>query len=106
MNFDEMFKDLIAPRKSVTIGKHTFYARPMSVKEYIDHIMNPEKADRDELTIMRCIEDEHGKPVFESIDQVKQLYTVARSELIGLVSQVSIVMELPELEKKSETTPS
>ncbi|WP_034455776.1 hypothetical protein [Buttiauxella noackiae] len=106
MNFDEMFKDLISPRKSVTIGKHVFYARPMTVKEYIDHIMNPEKSDRDELTILRCIQDEQGKPIFSDIEQVKQLYTVSRSELIGLVSQVSIVMELPELEKKSETTPS
>lgn len=106
MNTDKMMLDLCPPRKSITMGEHTFYARPMMMKEYIDHITNPNKEDRDELTILRCIIDENGNPVFTDIEQIKRLYTVARSNLISLISEVSIVMDLVEFEKKSEATPS
>ncbi|MEJ1770498.1 cytochrome [Escherichia coli] len=100
MNINEMLAALSPKRESVTIGGFTFYARPMSVKEFNEHVFNTDKEDRDERSILRCIEDEDGKPVFESIEQVKALYTNVRSELIGLVAQVSLMQDPAVIENE------
>lgn len=100
MNFEKMMLDLAPKREPIKIGEYTFYARPMTVKEYIEHLYNPDKSDRDELTIFRCIQDENGKPIFESIEQVKSLYSNVKSVLIGAVADASIRIDPVEVEKK------
>ncbi|EEY3530706.1 cytochrome, partial [Escherichia coli] len=40
------------------------------------------------------------KPVFESMEQVKALYTSVRSELIGLVAQVSLMQDPAVIENE------
>lgn len=98
MNLNEMLKALSPKRESVTVSGYTFYARPMTVQEFNEHVFNTDKVDRDERSILRCIVDENDKPVFESIEQVKSLYTSVRSELIGLVAQASLMKEAAEIE--------
>ncbi|OAT17079.1 hypothetical protein M977_04325 [Buttiauxella gaviniae ATCC 51604] len=100
MNFEKMMQDLAPKREPIQIGEYTFYARPMTVKEYLEHLYNPDKSDRDELTIFRCIQDEDGKPVFETIDQVKKLFSNVKSILIGAVADASIRIDPVEVEKK------
>ncbi|HFR7074815.1 TPA: hypothetical protein ACHXQG_002413, partial [Shigella sonnei] len=100
MNLNEMLKALSPKRESLTLGGFTFYARPMSVQEFNEHVFNTDKKDRDERSILRCIEDEDGKPVFESIEQVKALYTSVRSELIGLVAQASLMKDAAVIENE------
>lgn len=100
MNFEQMMQDLAPKREPIQIGTYTFFARPMTVKEYLEHLYNPDKSDRDELTILRCIVDEEGKPVFETIDQVKKLFSNVKSVLIGAVADASIRIDPVEVEKK------
>lgn len=100
MNVNDMLKALSPKRESVTINGYTFYARPMTVQEFNEHVFNPNKVDRDELTILRCIQHEDGTPVFENIEQVKSVYTSVRSELIGLVAQASLMQEPAEIESE------
>ncbi|WP_337015296.1 cytochrome [Leclercia sp. AS011] len=100
----DIFKDLIAPRHALKIsfpsGDVTVYARPMTVSEYSEHINNPDKQDRDELSILRCIVDENGVPVFDSVDEVKKIYTNVRKQMIGLISLTSFTLDPVEFEKK------
>lgn len=102
MNIQEMLKALSPKRESVTINGFTFYARPMTVAEFQEHVSNADKADRDERTIVKCVEDEDGNPVFENIEQVKQLYTNIRAQLIGLVALASLLPENSEIEKEAK----
>lgn len=43
MNINEMLAALSPKRESLTIGGFTFYARPMSVKEFNEHVFNTDK---------------------------------------------------------------
>ncbi|PEH74292.1 cytochrome [Edwardsiella tarda] len=106
MNFNEMMAALSPKRESLTIQGYQFYARPMTVQEFNDHITNADKDARDELSILRCIEDEEGNPVFTDIKQVKQLYTTVRAELIGLVALATLMPEPSKVEKEVKKTRS
>ncbi|EBK0477663.1 cytochrome [Salmonella enterica] len=100
MNLIDMLGALSPKKEALTIGNFTFYARPMSVHEFNEHIINPDKDGRDELTILRCIVDESGKPIFENIEQVKSLYTNVKAELVGLVAQASLMPEPAKVEEE------
>nr|WP_289247800.1 cytochrome [Escherichia coli] len=78
----------------------------VSKKEFNEHVFNTDKEDRDERSILRCIEDEDGKPVFESMEQVKALYTNVRSELIGLVAQASLMQDPAVIENEVKCKPA
>ena len=104
MNFEEIFKDLAPQRKETKIGQYSFYARPMTVSEFSEHITNPNKKERDDLAILNCIEDESGSPVFESIDQVKALYTTVRTELATAVAAMAIFLPPVDAEKSVKGT--
>ncbi|SQP91238.1 Uncharacterised protein [Escherichia coli] len=43
MNLNEMLKALSPKRESLTLGGFTFYARPMSVQEFNEHVFNTDK---------------------------------------------------------------
>ena len=50
--------------------------------------------------ILECIEHEDGSKVFDSLEQVKALYTTVRAQLAGAVTRASIFTEtVEELEK-------
>ncbi|EDA8844930.1 cytochrome [Salmonella enterica subsp. enterica serovar Agbeni] len=100
MNINEMLAALSPKRESITFGEYTFYARPMTLKEFNEHVMNGNKELRDEVSIMRCIVDEDNNPIFESIEQVRGLYTSVRNEMIGLVAQASLMPEPAKVEEE------
>ncbi|EDO5603399.1 cytochrome [Salmonella enterica] len=100
MNINEMLKALSPQRESVEINGFTFYARPMTLKEFNEHLLNANKELRDEISIMRCIVDEDNNPVFTDINQIRQLYTSVRSELIGLVATASLMPEPAKVEEE------
>ncbi|EGL8902532.1 cytochrome [Salmonella enterica] len=100
MNITEMLKALSPQRESAEINGFTFYARPMTLKEFNEHLLNANKELRDEISIMRCIVDEDNNPIFTSLDQIRQLYTSVRSELIGLVAQASLMPEPTKVEEE------
>ncbi|EDT7800731.1 cytochrome [Salmonella enterica subsp. enterica serovar Berkeley] len=100
MNINEMLAALSPKRESITFGEYTFYARPMTLKEFNEHVMNGNKELRDEVSIMRCIVDEDNNPIFESIEQVRGLYTSVRNEMIGLVAQASLMPEPSKVEEE------
>ncbi|EOX5471731.1 cytochrome [Escherichia coli] len=99
MNINDLLKALSPKREAMEINGFKFYARPMSVKEFNEHIQNNNKEDRDERTILRCIEDESGNPVFTNIKQVKTLYTTVKAQLIGLVALASMMPEPSKVEE-------
>ncbi|MES3870934.1 cytochrome, partial [Escherichia coli] len=49
--------------------------------------------DQTDNMILKCIENEDGSPVFENIEQVKQLYTTVRAQLSAAVSAASVMKE-------------
>lgn len=102
MNLQEMLAALSPKREHIEINGYKFYARPMTVVELTRHMTAEDKNGRDEISILDCIEDEDGKPVFENIDQVKSLYTTVRKQLIDLVVYASIkpYKEDAEIEKE------
>lgn len=100
MNINDLLKALSPKREAMEINGFKFYARPMSVQEFNEHIQNGNKEDRDERTIMKCIEDENGKPVFTNIKQVKALYTTVKANLIGLVALASMMPEPSKVEEE------
>ena len=106
MNFEEMFSDLAPKRNATVIGGHSFYARPMTVSEFCAHINNPNKNERDDLAILNCIEDDEGKPIFDSIDRVKALYSTVRSELAMAVATMTIFLPPVEVEQSVKTVGS
>ena len=71
MNINEMLAALSPKRESLTIGGFTFYARPMSVKEFNEHVFNTDKEDRDERSILRCIEDEDGSQYLNLLNKLR-----------------------------------
>ncbi len=100
MDINKMMETL-APKKSpVEIAGFQFYARPMTVQEFSSHINNPKKNDRDDLMILLCIEDENGNPVFESLEQVKALYTNVRSELANACANASVFIGPTQIEQE------
>ncbi|ECW0786387.1 TPA: cytochrome [Salmonella enterica] len=100
MNINEMLAALSPKRESIQFGEYTFYARPMTLKEYNEHLFNSNKELRDEISIMRCIVDEEDKPIFSSVEQVRGLYTSVRNEMIGLVAQASLMPAPSEVEEE------
>ncbi|MEH3800183.1 cytochrome [Escherichia coli] len=100
MNINDLLKTLSPKREAMEINGFKFYARPMSVQEFNEHIQNNNKEDRDERTILKCIEDESGKPVFTNIKQVKALYTTVKAQLIGLVALASMMPEPSKVEEE------
>ncbi|MCP6612714.1 cytochrome, partial [Klebsiella pneumoniae] len=59
-----------------------------------------DKEDRNDIMILECIEHEDGSKVFDSLEQVKALYTTVRAQLAGAVTRASIFTEtVEELEK-------
>ncbi|EIC3047327.1 cytochrome [Salmonella enterica subsp. enterica serovar Manhattan] len=100
MNLHEMLAALSPKRESITFGDYTFYARPMTLKEFNEHVLNGNKELRDEISIMRCIVDEDNNPIFTSVDQVRGLYTSVRNEMIGLVAQASLMPEPSKVEEE------
>ncbi|ECX0160811.1 cytochrome [Salmonella enterica subsp. enterica serovar Muenchen] len=99
MKLHEMLAALSPKRESLTIGGFTFYARPMSVVEFNQHIIAADKNGRDEISILNCIVDEDGNQVFETLEQVQSLYTTVKSQLIGLVASASLMPEASEVEE-------
>ncbi|PVO50891.1 cytochrome [Salmonella enterica] len=99
MNLAEMLAALSPKRESLTIDGFTFYARPMSVAEFAEHLKPGNKNGRDEKSIFDCIVDENDKPVFENIAQVNALYTTVKQKLIGLVASASLMPEASEVEE-------
>ncbi|EFH9636877.1 cytochrome, partial [Escherichia coli] len=55
MNINEMLAALTPARKSIEINGFKFYARPMTVVEFNEHITAVDKNGRDELTILNCV---------------------------------------------------
>ncbi|HAK5372900.1 TPA: cytochrome [Salmonella enterica] len=104
MIINEMLAALSPKRKSIQFGEYTFYARPLTLKEYNEYLFNPSKELRDEIAIMRCIVDEEDKPIFSSVEQVRGLYTSVRNEMIGLVAESSLMMPTPS-EVEEEVKP-
>ncbi|EAS3554514.1 cytochrome [Salmonella enterica] len=100
MNLHEMLAALSPKREAMEIDGFTFYARPMTLKEFNEHLLNANKELRDEISIMRCIVDEDNNPVFTDINQIRQLYTSVRSELIGLVATASLMPEPAKVEEE------
>ncbi|EDA3265525.1 cytochrome [Salmonella enterica subsp. enterica serovar Bovismorbificans] len=100
MNLNEMLQALSPKRESVVINGYEFFARPMSVSEFIEHVGNPDKNIRDEKTIFDCIQDKDGKQVFESIEQVSALYTTVKRQLIDLVALASIMPKESDVESE------
>lgn len=56
MNINEMLAALTPARKSIEINGFKFYARPMTVVEFNEHITAVDKNGRDELTILNCVQ--------------------------------------------------
>ncbi|EHH6189109.1 cytochrome [Salmonella enterica] len=106
MNLNEMLAALSPKRESVEINGYKFYARPMSVVEFSQHLTAKDKNGRDELSILNCIVDEDGKQVFQTIEQVNSLYTTVKQQLIGLVAMASIMPDPAEIESEVKKTPS
>lgn len=100
MNINDMLAALSPKKESIEINGYTFYARPMTLKEFNEHVFNGDKENRDELSIFRCIVDENDKPIFENIEQVRKLYTNVRSQLIGLVASASLMPEASAVESE------
>ncbi|WP_311750741.1 cytochrome [Proteus columbae] len=100
MKINDLLAALSPKREAMEIQGFKFYARPMSVREFNEHVQNNDKEDRDERTILRCIEDEDGKPVFKNINQVKALYTNVKAQLIGLVAMASLMPEPSKIEQE------
>lgn len=100
MNLNEMLAALSPKRESLEINGYKFYARPMTVVEFNEHIIAKDKNGRDETTILNCIVDEDGKQIFESIEQVRALYTTVKQQLIGLVAIASIMPEPSKVEEE------
>lgn len=99
MNFEKMFADLAPKRNPIKIGEYTFYARPMTVNEFSEHINNLDKNARDDIAIFNCIEDEDGKRVFESTEQVKALYSTVRNELAMAVATMTVFLPAVDVEQ-------
>ncbi|HFG7647166.1 TPA: cytochrome [Salmonella enterica subsp. enterica serovar Javiana] len=100
MNLNDMLAALSPKREAMEINGYKFYARPMTVREFNEHIQNGNKADRDERTILNCVTDESGKPIFKNLDQVKALYTSVKAQLIGLVAMASLMPEPSKIEEE------
>lgn len=100
MDLNEMLAALSPKREAMEINGFKFYARSMSVREFNEHLQNDNKEDRDERTILRCIVDESGKPIFKNLEQVKALYTSVKAQLIGLVALASLMPEANKVEEE------
>ena len=98
-NFEEMIAALSPKREAVELNGFKFYARPMTVSEFGEAFYQG-KEDRNDIMILECIEHEDGSKVFDSLEQVKALYTTVRTQLAGAVTRASIFTEtVEELEK-------
>lgn len=106
MNLNEMLAALSPARQSVEINGFKFFARPMTVVEFSQHLTAQDKNGRDELSILNCIVDEEGNQIFQNIEQVNALYTTVKQQLIGLVAMASIMPEPAEIEAEVKKTPS
>ncbi|MDP8728362.1 cytochrome [Serratia marcescens] len=104
MNFTEMFAALAPKKKEILINGFKFYARPMTVAEFQEHMTNENKNERDALMIFKCISDENNKPVFESVDQIKALYSNVQLELAQACADMSIFLPPREVEKSVKQT--
>lgn len=100
-NFEEMIAALSPKREAVELNGFKFYARPMTVSEFGEvFYQGKDKEDRNDIMILECIEHEDGSKVFDSLEQVKALYTTVRAQLAGAVTRASIFTEtVEELEK-------
>ena len=99
--FEKMISDLSPKREPVKVGEYVFFARPMTVSEFGEFYMNSESEDRNDMMILKCIQNKDGSNVFENIEQVKSLYTTIRAQLAGSVSKASIMVESAnEIEKE------
>ncbi|HBZ1077151.1 cytochrome [Klebsiella pneumoniae] len=100
-NFEEMIAALSPKREAVELNGFKFYARPMTVSEFGEAFyLGKDKEDRNDIMILECIEHEDGSKVFDSLEQVKALYTTVRAQLAGAVTRASIFTEtVEELEK-------
>ena len=75
-NFEEMIAALSPKREAVELNGFKFYARPMTVSEFGEAFyQGKDKEDRNDIMILECIEHEDGSKVFDSLEQVKALYT-------------------------------
>ncbi|HBM9257479.1 TPA: cytochrome [Citrobacter freundii] len=90
MKFEEMIAALGAKREVVEIKGFNFYVRAMTVEEFGKFFFMEDQTDN---MILKCIENEDGSPVFENIEQVKQLYTTVRAQLSAAVSAASVMKE-------------
>ncbi|CAI0911806.1 cytochrome [Serratia sp. JSRIV001] len=100
MNKESMFAALAPKRKEISIKEFKFYARPMTVSEFQEHMSNPNKKERDAIMIKNCIVDESGNQIFDSVDEVKALYTNVQMELAQASADMAIFIEPRELEKQ------
>ncbi|HBS6429894.1 TPA: cytochrome [Klebsiella pneumoniae] len=100
-NFEEMIAALSPKREAVELNGFKFYARPMTVSEFGEAFyQGKDNEDRNDIMILECIEHEDGSKVFDSLEQVKALYTTVRAQLAGAVTRASIFTEtVEELEK-------
>lgn len=106
MNLNEMLAALSPKRESIEINGYKFYARPMTVVEFSQHLTAQEKNGRDELSILNCIVDEDGNQIFQNIEQVNALYTTVKQQLIGLVALATIMPDPAAIESEVKKTPS
>jgi hypothetical protein len=104
MKIPEMFAALAPKQKEVEINGFKFYARPMSVAEFQEHMSNEDKHGRDAIMIHRCILDDEGLQVFESPEQVKSLYTNVQLELAQACADMTIFLPPREVEKSVKET--
>ncbi|HBZ8158457.1 TPA: cytochrome [Escherichia coli] len=94
MNFQEMLSALSPKREPVELAGFKFYARPMTLSEYGEgFIASKDGADVNDQMILKCIQNEDGTPVFNSIDEVTSLYTTVRSVLTGAIQKASFHVE-------------
>lgn len=107
MKMQDMFAALAPKRKEIDINGFKFYARPMTVAEFQEHMSNENKGDRDAVMIFNCISDDEGLQVFESPEQVKSLYTNVQLELAQACAEMTIFLPPREVEQSvKETGPS
>ncbi|MDQ6442867.1 cytochrome [Klebsiella michiganensis] len=99
--FEEMIAALSPKREAVEVNGFKFYARPMTVSEFSEAFyQGKDKEDRNDIMIFNCVEHEDGSKVFETVEQVKSLFTTVRAQLAGAVTRASILTEkVNELEK-------
>ncbi|MGA3900222.1 phage tail assembly chaperone family protein, TAC [Klebsiella aerogenes] len=102
MDIKNMLSALTSKRESIELKGFKFYARPMSITEYSEYYSSTDsEQDKDDRIILKCIEDENGKPVFSDINEVKSLYTNVRFALAALISKSSFSSMTAEESEKN-----